>query len=145
MLSFLGFALTVVLLAGCGLGRPVPAIYETQASWRLDLGNTQCFTERAAVASDCQTLLANPPGTANWTNVASPNAQPIFNPFCSDSCCIFTNTADIPTDELVMAGNTLIGCLQPANGFVNGVTETDSGGVCMADPTGADSCFDTLH
>ncbi|KAJ7645231.1 hypothetical protein DFH06DRAFT_1477072 [Mycena polygramma] len=140
MLYFLGLALTVVLLTGCGLARPVPAIYETQTSWRLDLGNTQCFTERAADASDCQTLFANPP-TANWTNQASPGAQPIFNPFCSGSCCIFTTMADIPTDELVMAGTTLIGCLQPANGLVNGVTETPSGGVCMADPTGANSCL----
>ncbi|KAJ6514635.1 hypothetical protein DFH09DRAFT_1332990 [Mycena vulgaris] len=109
---------------------------------RLDVGDTRCFTHRAAPASDCQSLLENAPATGpDWTNVASAGAAPVFKPFCNGSCCIFTDTKDVPTSALVSAGTTLLGCTEPANGLVNGITKTETAGVCLADATGAAGCF----
>ncbi|KAJ6554878.1 hypothetical protein B0H19DRAFT_153455 [Mycena capillaripes] len=140
MLSIFETALAVALLTGYALGRPINDFGGAQLLWRLDIGQTQCFTNRAANASDCQSLLANPQ-TPDWTNVASAGAHPIFRPFCNGSCCVFTDTKDVSTDELVIAGNTLMGCFEPAQGLINGVTKTEQGSVCVADPTGANSCF----
>ncbi|KAJ7921425.1 hypothetical protein B0H13DRAFT_2656093 [Mycena leptocephala] len=143
MLSFLGTALTVAILTGYALGRPI-STDASQRFWRLDVGKTQCFTQRAAIASDCQLLLANPP-LPDWTNVAPAGATPVFQPFCSGSCCVFTDTADLTTDELLSAGSTLMGCLEPANGIINGITKIESGSVCLADKTGAKSCFRSVQ
>ncbi|KAF7355878.1 hypothetical protein MVEN_00916400 [Mycena venus] len=141
MHSFLEVSLTLLTLAGYALGRPINIAGESQRFWRLDVGTTQCFTARAAIATDCQALLANPP-IPDWTNLAAADVPPVFNPFCSGSCCVFTDTSAVPTEDLVSAANTLMGCLEPANGLINGVTKTEKGSVCMADSTGASSCFD---
>ncbi|KAJ7082296.1 hypothetical protein C8R44DRAFT_823065 [Mycena epipterygia] len=120
------------------LGRPVG----NQAPFSWSLGGareTQCFTQHAAPVSDCQYLLSNLP-TPDWTNVGT-DSPPIFKPFCSGSCCLFTDTPDVPTDELLSAGATLMGCREPANGLINGVTKTDTSGVCLADTTGANGCL----
>ncbi|KAF8193969.1 hypothetical protein K438DRAFT_1969258 [Mycena galopus ATCC 62051] len=133
-----------ILLASVVIGLDAPAlsrpIADDQRFWSADIRTTQCFTEQAASAADCQVLLANPP-SADWTNFAPSGAPPVFNPFCSGSCCIFTDTPDMPIEDLVSAGNTLMGCIQPANLLLNGVTKIESGSVCIADPTAANSCF----
>ncbi|KAJ7664754.1 hypothetical protein B0H17DRAFT_1091541 [Mycena rosella] len=122
-------------------GRPI--VDDHPLLRRLAVGETQCFTHRAATASDCQSLLAGP-GAPDWTNVAPAGAAPIFKPFCSGSCCIFTDTEDVPTDALLSAGTTLLGCVESANGLVNGITKTAAAGVCLADATGESGCFQNL-
>ncbi|KAJ6494296.1 hypothetical protein C8R45DRAFT_987862 [Mycena sanguinolenta] len=144
MLSFVDIVLVLVILCGTALSRPIQVADEaTMRFWSApDLSTTQCFTQHAAFASDCASLVTNPITTADWTNVASLGAPPVFKPFCSGSCCIFTNTPDMPVEDLVSAGSTLIGCLQPVNGLLNGVTKLESGSsVCLADSTAANSCF----
>ncbi|KAJ7486807.1 hypothetical protein FB451DRAFT_1554011 [Mycena latifolia] len=137
MRSFLAIIFTLASL-GSVLGRPV--VQDHRLLRRLDVGESQCFTRHAAISSDCQALLANLP-SPDWTNIATTGSAPIFKPFCSGTCCIFTDTKDVPTDTLVSAGTTVLGCVEPANGLVNGVTKTETSGICMADTTGANGCF----
>ncbi|KAJ7473918.1 hypothetical protein B0H11DRAFT_2282452 [Mycena galericulata] len=134
------FLLAAASLTGSTFGRPIPD--EMPFLLYPDVGETQCLTESAAPASDCQSLLANPP-TPDWTNVAPDGAAPIFKPFCNASCCVFTDTAYVPTDTLLSLGTALLGCTQRANGLVHGVTETDAASVCLADSTGASTCFES--
>ncbi|KAJ7728477.1 hypothetical protein B0H16DRAFT_241549 [Mycena metata] len=129
--------LTIATAVTCALGRPITS--QRPLLWSF-VEDTQCSTEHAAIASECQLLLENPP-TPDWTNVAPPDAIPMFKPFCRGSCCVFTDTADVAVDALVSAGDILMGCSQLANGFIKGVTKTQSGRICMADSTGANSCF----
>ncbi|KAJ7028934.1 hypothetical protein C8F04DRAFT_1398662 [Mycena alexandri] len=134
----LGTFLATAMLATYALGRPLMS--QRPLLWSFGAGETQCSTDHAAIASDCQLLLENPP-TPDWINVAAPDSTPIFKPFCSGSCCVFTDMADVAFDALVSAGDTLMGCSQLANGLIKGVTKTQSGQICMADSTGANSCF----
>ncbi|KAJ7720092.1 hypothetical protein DFH07DRAFT_858952 [Mycena maculata] len=137
---FFAIFLTAATLTGLVFGRPIST---QKPLMPLQIGETQCFTERAAITSDCEALLANPP-TPNWTNVARTGASPVFNPFCGDSCCVFTDTPYVPTDALLSLGTTLLGCSEPANGLINGVTKTDATGICLADRMGASTCFGSL-
>ncbi|KAJ7097085.1 hypothetical protein B0H15DRAFT_31430 [Mycena belliarum] len=131
-------------LLGLALARPI--IQDAQFLLRLDAGETrtQCFTQRAAQASDCQTLLSSPP-PPDWTNVAAAGSAPVFKPFCNASCCLFTDTKGVLTDDLVSAGATLLGCEQLGKGLVNGVTKSGTAGFfCLADAMGAEGCFDNF-
>ncbi|KAJ7222986.1 hypothetical protein B0H12DRAFT_1150808 [Mycena haematopus] len=142
---FLDIILGLAIFGGTALCRPIQLADETMMHfWSPpNTGTTQCFAQQAAVASDCASLLTNSVTTANWMNVAPPGAPPVFNPFCSGTCCVFTDTPDMPIEDLVSAGDTLMGCIQPVNGLLNGVTKigSTSSSVCMADSTGANSCF----
>ncbi|KAJ7200838.1 hypothetical protein GGX14DRAFT_659573 [Mycena pura] len=140
--AFFKTCLATSFLTGYVLALPLSLPGTMQAVWSLNDGETQCFTAHAAPTSDCRALLENPPAP-DWTNVARAGAPPLFKLFCSGSCCLFTDTQNAPADDLVRAGNTLLGCAQPANGRVNGVTKTDAAGVCLADETGGDFCL--LH
>ncbi|KAJ7159235.1 hypothetical protein C8R43DRAFT_352099 [Mycena crocata] len=131
--------LTAATLVLSALGRPVTEDHPLLR--RLDVGDTQCFTQHGATASDCQALLTDPSATPDWTNVASAGVVPIFRPFCSESCCLFTDTKDVVTDALISAGTTLLGCEETANALVNGVTKTKAAGICLADKSGASGCF----
>ncbi|KAJ7090512.1 hypothetical protein C8R44DRAFT_861293, partial [Mycena epipterygia] len=133
MLFWLDTLFTITTLYVSILGHPV-GHEPSSLLRRLDAGETQCSTEEAATASECQSLLSNPP-VPDWTNIAT-GSTPVFKPFCSGSCCLFTDTPNVPTDELLSAGTTLMGCTEPANGLVSGVTKTDTAGVCLADTTG---------
>ncbi|KAF7341565.1 hypothetical protein MSAN_02053300 [Mycena sanguinolenta] len=144
MRFFVDIILALAILGGAAFSRPIQVADETTMRvWSApELTTTQCFAQHAAFASDCASLLTNPSTTADWTNVAPLEVSPVFKPFCSGSCCIFTDTPDMPIEDLVSAGSTLMGCLQPVNGLLNGVIKLKSGGsVCMADLTGTNSCF----
>jgi hypothetical protein len=157
MLSFLGTALTVAILTGYALGRPI-STDASQRFWRLDVGKTQCFTQRAAMyvtssslstrqaqvtlipltvpltaSSSSQTrlyrtgLTSPPPVRPRYSSHSAAEAvrcrpdhrsPPALNVYLG---CVFTDTADLTTDELLSAGSTLMGCLEPANGIINGV------------------------
>ncbi|KAJ7881803.1 hypothetical protein B0H14DRAFT_1499569 [Mycena olivaceomarginata] len=134
----LELSLAMIILTGHASSRPIPN--ENMRFWSADVRTTQCFTQRAAIASDCQALVANP-AVPDWTNLAPSGAPPVFRPFCSGSCCVFTDSSEMAVEDLISAGNTLMGCVEPANGLLNGVTKTESGSVCMADTSGANSCF----
>ncbi|KAK7058105.1 hypothetical protein R3P38DRAFT_2844346 [Favolaschia claudopus] len=120
---------------------PIASDVLPQHSWRLDVDITQCFAKRAAIAADCESLLADPP-IPDWTARFSASSQRVFKPLCHRSCCVFTDSEDIAVEDLVDAGNTLMGCLQPANGLINGVTSTEDGiRICIADAgSGAETC-----
>ncbi|KAJ7625972.1 hypothetical protein FB45DRAFT_922752 [Roridomyces roridus] len=130
------FLLVAAAFARCTFSHPIapqtPFISDADAS-------TQCFTPQAAIASDCQSLFASPP-PADWTNIAA-GATDVFKPFCNASCCVYTNTAGVPTDVLVRAGKMLLGCTQRANGLVNGITRTDAAAICLADSKSVNGCF----
>ncbi|KAJ7166996.1 hypothetical protein C8R46DRAFT_1095724 [Mycena filopes] len=129
-----------ITLSTYALGRPI--MPQKPLSWSVGVGETQCSTERAAATSDCQLLLADPLTSPDWTNLAPADAPgSIFKPFCHATCCLFTNTRDVAVETLLSAGDVLMGCSQPANGLMEGVTKTQGGDICMADPTGAGSCF----
>ncbi|KAJ7221792.1 hypothetical protein B0H12DRAFT_1151682 [Mycena haematopus] len=133
---FLDIILGLAIFGGTALCRPIQLADETMMHfWSPpNTGTTQCFAQQAAVASDCASLLTNSVTTANWMNVAPPRRT---------AGCVFTDTPDMPIEDLVSAGDTLMGCIQPVNGLLNGVTKigSTSSSVCMADSTGANSCF----
>ncbi|KAJ7289349.1 hypothetical protein C8J57DRAFT_430520 [Mycena rebaudengoi] len=118
--------LVLLFILGGTHGLPVDedtAGLQPRVPRRLNAGETRCYTTQSAPSSDCQTFLSDATTLKpDWTSITTVGSISIYRPFCSGSCCLYTDKRYLTTDDLVHAGTKIMTCVQESNNEVNGVS-----------------------